>query len=74
LVGAELTCINVGRQAASHGFPFDQLDFAAGALLVLAVFVPLTVSDVALVLVFTFAADIAVNHMSFRAGIRDTPW
>lgn len=65
------------RQGIAPGkswVPFDQLDFAAGALLLLAFFVPLSISDVALILVFTFAADIAVNQISFRAGIRDTPW
>ena len=54
--------------------PFDQLDFVMGALLLLAFVVPLSLGDVALILVFTFIADVAVNHASFRVGIRDTPW
>ena len=45
-----------------------------GALTVLAFFVTLRASDVVLVLAFSFVADVAVNQIAFRIGIRDTAW
>ena len=30
--------------------------------------------DVALILAFTFVADIVVNHITFRLGIRNAKW
>ena len=54
--------------------PADQLDFAVGALIPLALLVPIGAGDMALILGFTFLADIAVNHMSFHLGIRDSRW
>ncbi len=64
----------LGLAPGASWIPADQLDFAVGALIGLALFVPLSASDVVLVLAFTFVADIAVNQIAFRVGIRDTPW
>ena len=63
-----------GYAPGARWVPADQLDFAIAALLGLATIVPLTVGDVVLVLAFTFAADIAVNHIAFRIGIRESAW
>ena len=55
--------------------PADQLDFVVGALLLTWPWLTwLHFTDVLLILAFTFVADIAVNRISFRLGIRDTPW
>ena len=54
--------------------PADQLDFVVGALIGLAIFVPFSLSEVLMVLGFTFVADIAINQIAFRVGIRDTAW
>jgi CDP-2,3-bis-(O-geranylgeranyl)-sn-glycerol synthase len=54
--------------------PADQLDFVVGALVGLAFVVPLSWSEVVLVVVFTFIADVLVNHISFRIGIRNSAW
>lgn len=54
--------------------PADQLDFVVGALIPLSFLVPLSLSDIVVMLVFTFVADIGVNHISFYLGIRDTRW
>ena len=43
-----------------------------GALIGLAILVPLSLSDVLMVLGFTFVADLAINQIAFRVGIRDT--
>ena len=52
--------------------PFDQLDFAVGALALVWPWATLGWSDVLLILAFTFVADIVVNQASYRLGIRDT--
>jgi CDP-2,3-bis-(O-geranylgeranyl)-sn-glycerol synthase len=54
--------------------PADQLDFVAGALLPTAWLVSLGWIDVVVILAITFPADIAVNRIAFRAGIRNSPW
>ena len=45
-----------------------------GALVPLSLLVPLSPSDILAILLFTFVADIVVNHISFYLGIRDTRW
>lgn len=54
--------------------PADQLDFVIGALIPLSLLVPLSPGDILAILLFTFVADIVVNHLSFYLGIRDTRW
>ena len=54
--------------------PADQLDFVIGALIPLAFLVPLSAAAVLAILALTLAGDIAVNHVSFHLGIRDTRW
>jgi hypothetical protein len=54
--------------------PFDQLDFAVGALALVWPWARLGWRDVLLILAFTFVADIVVNHAAYRLGIRDTRW
>jgi CDP-2,3-bis-(O-geranylgeranyl)-sn-glycerol synthase len=54
--------------------PADQLDFVIGALIPLSFLAPLSPSDILAILLFTFVADIVVNHISFYLGIRDTRW
>lgn len=54
--------------------PFDQLDFAVGALLLAGPSAGLGWSDVGVILLVTFAGDIAVNGIAYRLGVRGTPW
>lgn len=54
--------------------PMDQLDFVAGALLLISPWVRVSWTDVAWVLAISFVGDIAINHLSCRLGIRDTKW
>ena len=54
--------------------PFDQLDFVAGALILLAGRVPLAIIDYALILALSAGGHIAVNHVAYGLGIRDTRW
>ena len=64
----------MGIAPGARWIPADQLDFVIGALIALSFFVELTIADVVPIFVFTFLADIAVNQISYRAGIRDTAW
>jgi CDP-2,3-bis-(O-geranylgeranyl)-sn-glycerol synthase len=54
--------------------PADQLDFVIGGVVAVSFFVPLGVTDIVLILVVSLLGDIAVNHLSFHLGIRDTKW
>ena len=54
--------------------PMDQLDFVAGSLLLVTPFATLTWLDIAIILVVSFVGDIAVNHLSYALGIRNTRW
>lgn len=64
----------VGIAPGKSWIPADQLDFVVGALIPLSLFVPLGGTEILAILLFTFVADIAVNHISFYLGIRDTKW
>lgn len=63
-----------GVPPGGRWIPADQLDFPIGALLLGGSLAPLTWVDVALILAFTFVADIAVNHAAYWLRIRDTAW
>lgn len=54
--------------------PFDQLDFVIGALALTGAYAGLGVADMAAIAVMTFVGDMAVNQLSYRLGIKDSPW
>lgn len=54
--------------------PMDQLDFVVGAVLLLSPWAPVTWLDVLTILVISFAGDMAINHLSYALGIRNTQW
>ena len=54
--------------------PFDQLDFVVGALALTGTYAGLGATDVATIAIMTFVGDIAVNRLSYRLGIKDSPW
>lgn len=54
--------------------PFDQLDFVVGALALTGAYAGLGATDVATIAIMTFVGDIAVNQLSYRLGIKDSPW
>jgi CDP-2,3-bis-(O-geranylgeranyl)-sn-glycerol synthase len=54
--------------------PFDQLDFAVGALVLAGPAADLGWSDIVVILLVTLAGDIAVNRIAYRLGVRETPW
>jgi CDP-2,3-bis-(O-geranylgeranyl)-sn-glycerol synthase len=64
----------VGIAPGQRWIPFDQLDFAIGALIPLSFMIALSWTDMLVILAFTFVADIVVNHLSFWIGIRNTKW
>jgi CDP-2,3-bis-(O-geranylgeranyl)-sn-glycerol synthase len=53
---------------------FDQLDFAAGALLVLAPRVPRSILDYGRIVAASVGGHIAVNHVAYGLGVRDARW
>lgn len=62
------------RPPGAPWVPFDQLDFAAGSLLLAAPLVTLSVPNVIAILAMTFIGDILVNRLSWWFGIKRTPW
>jgi CDP-2,3-bis-(O-geranylgeranyl)-sn-glycerol synthase len=64
----------LGIAPGSPWIPFDQLDFAIGALVLVGPSAGLSGHDVVVLIVVTFAGDIGVNRMGHALGIRDTPW
>jgi CDP-2,3-bis-(O-geranylgeranyl)-sn-glycerol synthase len=64
----------LGIEPGARWIPADQLDFAVGALVLVAPLARITWQDVALTLAVTFVADLAVNQIAFRMGVRDTQW
>jgi CDP-2,3-bis-(O-geranylgeranyl)-sn-glycerol synthase len=64
----------IGIAPGRSWIPADQLDFIMGALLLAWPWLHLRLSAIVWILAFTFVADIVVNHISFRLGIRSTQW
>lgn len=64
----------LGIPPGAPWIPFDQLDFAAGALLLLAPRLPLSILDYGLIVAVSAGGHIAVNHVAYGLGIRDTRW
>lgn len=64
----------LGRAPGRPWVPFDQLDFVVGALLLVGAWADLGPLDVLIVLVFSFVADLLVNRIAFRLGVKSTPW
>jgi CDP-2,3-bis-(O-geranylgeranyl)-sn-glycerol synthase len=54
--------------------PFDQLDFAVGALILAGPPAGLGWTDIAVILPVTFVGDMAVNRIAYALGVRETPW
>lgn len=63
-----------GVPPGAQWVPFDQLDFALGALLLVGPFAGLGWLDVLAILIGTLVGDIVVNRAAFRLGIKATPW
>lgn len=54
--------------------PADQLDFVLGGLAALSGWVDFGATDAVAIIALSFAGDIAVNHVAYYCGIRDTRW
>jgi CDP-2,3-bis-(O-geranylgeranyl)-sn-glycerol synthase len=63
-----------GVAPGSTWIPFDQLDFVLGALVFVWPRAALAWSDVAIILVLSFAGHILVNHVGYRLGVRPARW
>lgn len=64
----------LGVAPGARWVPLDQLDFALGSLLLVAPLASLRWPDVLAILAMTLLGDLAVNRLSYRLGIKDTPW
>ena len=62
------------RPPGTRWMPFDQIDFALGALMLVGPWAVLDAIDVAAILGLTFLADIAVSRIAWRLHIKDVPW
>lgn len=64
----------LGRAPGRPWVPFDQLDFVLGALLLVGWSARLGLVDVLIIVVFSFVADLLVNRIAYRLGVKSTPW
>lgn len=64
----------LGIEPGRPWIPFDQLDFALGALLLVGPSAGLGGPDIVVLLVVTFAGDLAVNRVGYALGVRETSW
>lgn len=64
----------IGLPPGARWIPADQLDFVIGSIALVWPFAAFTWSDVALVLALTFAGHIAVDHVGYWLGVRDSKW
>ena len=64
----------LGVAPGARWIPLDQLDFALGSLLLIAPLASLRWPDVLAILAMTLVGDLAVNRLSYRLRIKDTPW
>lgn len=62
----------IGIAPGESWIPADQLDYVMGTLIFLWPWISLTWQQVLLVFTISFAGHIAVNHLAFRLGMRDT--
>jgi CDP-2,3-bis-(O-geranylgeranyl)-sn-glycerol synthase len=63
-----------GKPPGASWFPFDQLDFVVGALVLVGPAAALDVGDVVIILAMSLAGDIVVNRIAYRLGIKTSPW
>jgi CDP-2,3-bis-(O-geranylgeranyl)-sn-glycerol synthase len=63
----------LGIKPGRPWIPFDQLDFAVGALVLAGPSAGLGWSDVALILLVTLPGALAVNRIAYGLGVRETP-
>lgn len=61
------------RAPGAPWIPFDQLDFAAGSLLLAVPFMVVSFWNVIAILAMTFVADLLVNRLSYWLGIKRPP-
>ncbi|RPH55047.1 MAG: CDP-archaeol synthase [Acidobacteria bacterium] len=64
----------IGIPPGRPWIPFDQLDFVLGALTVVWHRVPLTRTDLVIVLLLSGIGDVMINHVSYFLGMRATKW
>jgi CDP-2,3-bis-(O-geranylgeranyl)-sn-glycerol synthase len=64
----------LGIAPGAPWIPFDQLDFAVGALALTAWSVDLSPRDILAILTMNFIGDIIVNRIAWKLGIKSSPW
>jgi CDP-2,3-bis-(O-geranylgeranyl)-sn-glycerol synthase len=77
MLGDSLKSFFKRRRGVAPGgtwIPFDQLDFVAGALVLVWRRAALAWTDVAVVLALSFVGHILVNHLGYWLGVRDARW
>jgi CDP-2,3-bis-(O-geranylgeranyl)-sn-glycerol synthase len=62
-----------GTKSGKSWFPFDQLDYIVGALLISLPFVVLTIRQYVLIIIIWFLIHIASTYIGWRLGLKDEP-
>lgn len=61
-------------QPGASWIPFDQLDFVIAALLVIRFWIQISWIEAGIIVAISFFADLLVNQISYRIGIKRAPW
>lgn len=62
-----------GVPAGHSWFPFDQIDYIIGGLLIIAPFANLSLQTLALIFVTYFVLHLLVAYIAYRTGFKDKP-
>jgi CDP-2,3-bis-(O-geranylgeranyl)-sn-glycerol synthase len=62
-----------GTKSGKSWFPFDQLDYVVGALLISLFFVVLSARQYILIIIIWFGLHIAGTYVGWRLGLKDQP-
>lgn len=62
-----------GISSGQRWFPFDQLDYIIGGLLLSSLYAPLTLPGYLLVLILWFGIHLVATYIGYLVGLRDQP-
>jgi len=64
----------LGVKPGKPFIPWDQIDYAVGAILFVYITYPLTIMQIIAILLISFFGHILINHFGYYLGIREVKW
>lgn len=60
--------------AGAPWIPFDQLDYIAGGLTLLSLYIPIRTVQIITIIILWFIIHIVASRIGYALGIKETPW